>query len=239
MNVRTQAPSATKLGCVPQADSLGTVGQKSLAVIASGETVGFPSRGGRTSTVHTASSLIYPTGAEHVPFIIPVDFNSPNPIEQQTVTLTTPGLYVITCSIHPYMFAAVIVDDPETNTDPNKKSPLPLDLGASITLVNGIGPLPTSSDLATRLLRTFFIATNPTNWQNYAAGSWTPIYPNVPVYTDLKDNNGDLMPLNLAAVLRDRYQGGNATVPLNPLANPSHTWCGPSVGGYPVRESLR
>ncbi len=212
--------SASGLGCVPEAAALGTVGQKSLAVINPGETVGFPSRGGRTRTVHTATSLIYPFQAPGMPFIKEVNFNAPSPIEDQTVTLTKPGLYVITCSVHPYMFAAVIVNDLNT------PGPLPLDLGDYITIANGeyFAPLkqvPTSSDLATRLLRTFFVATNPTNWQNYAAGSWTPIYPDVPVYTNLKDNDGNPIPLNVAAVLRDRYQGGNPTVALDPLGNPA------------------
>jgi len=215
----TGAPSASGLGCVPQAPSLGTVGQKSLAVINPGETVGFPSRGGRTRTVHTATSLIYPFQAPGMPFVIDVNFNDPKSIEAQTVTLTTPGLYVVTCSVHPYMFAAVIVNDLST------PGPLPLDLGDYITIANGeyfppLKQVPTSSDLATRLLRTFFVATNPSNWQNYAAGSWTPIYPEVEVYTNLKDNHGAPIALNVAAVLRDRYQDGNHTVTLNPLGNP-------------------
>jgi DNA-binding beta-propeller fold protein YncE len=70
------------------------------------------------------------------------------------------------------MFGAVIVDDPNTPG---------LDLGESITLVNGI-TVPTSSDLATRLLRTFFIATNPANWVDYTAtGPWHITYPHVQV----------------------------------------------------------
>lgn len=127
----TGAPSASGLGCVPEAAALGTVGQKSLAVINPGETVGFPSRGGRTRTVHTATSLIYPFQAPGMPFIKDVNFNDPKPIEDQTVTLTKPGLYVITCSVHPYMFAAVIVNDLST------PGPLPLDLGDYITIANG------------------------------------------------------------------------------------------------------
>ena len=55
------------------------------------------------------------------------------------------------CQIHDFMLAAVIVDDPATPG---------LDLGENITLANG-PTVPTSSDLATRLLRFFFIATNP------------------------------------------------------------------------------
>ena len=63
------------------------------------------------------------------------------------VKLTTPGLYVFTCKVHPYMFGAVIVDDPATDG---------LDLGETIDLATGIVNLPTSSDLATRLLRHLF-----------------------------------------------------------------------------------
>jgi len=197
--------SASGLGCVPEVEALGTVGQKSLAVIRPGESVGFPSRGGRTRTVHTASSLIYPYNAANIPFIIPVDFNSPNPIEDQTVTLTTPGLYVITCSIHPYMFGAVIVDDPNTPgldlASPDLVSPPADKKDYYISIVNGIN-VPASSDLATRLLRTFFIATNPGNWQNYASSApWHVTYPDVPVQVAAHPG-GDL---NLRFVLNARY----------------------------------
>jgi DNA-binding beta-propeller fold protein YncE len=123
------------------------------------------------------------------------------------VVLKTPGLYVFTCKIHPYMFGAVIVDDPDTTG---------LDLGSSITLVNGI-TVPSSSDLATRLLRTFFIATNPANWQNYGSSAkWHINYPNVDVRVDIGV-------VNLPAVLNARY--GNDTY-LDALNNPAT----PAVG---------
>lgn len=204
--------SGSGLGCVPQVASLGTVGQKSLAVIHPGESVGFPSLGGRTRASHTASSLVYPTGAQNMPVILPVNFQDPKPIEDQTVILWDPGLYVFACSIHPYMFAAVIVDDPTTNG---------LDLGNTVTLVNGLGhpadaptfrQIPTSSDVATRLLRTFFIATNPGNWQNYASSApWHVVYPNVDVKVDI-----GVLPLR--GVLEARY--GN-DLALESLANPA------------------
>jgi len=169
-------------------------GTRSLAVATPGVRVNFS---GQSNTVHTRTSLIYPTGAVGMPF------NTEPRKGGDSVTLSTPGLYVFTCSIHPYMFGAVIVDDPNTDG---------LDLGDTITIVNGIGPLPTSSDLATRLLRTFFIANNPDNWQNYAAGApWHITYPNVDVRVDIGV-------VNLPAVLDARY--GN-DLPLDPLANPS------------------
>jgi hypothetical protein len=129
-------------------------GFKSLAVATPGTEVRFT---GKSNTVHTRTSLIFPTGAINMPFDTTPRKGSDD------VVLHTPGLYVFTCKIHPYMFGAVIVDDPSTTG---------LDLGESITLVNGI-TVPTSSDLATRLLRTFFIATNPANWEDYtSAAPW-------------------------------------------------------------------
>ena len=173
----------------------GTVvaGNRSIAIATPGVRVNFS---GNSDTVNTRTSLIYPTGAARMPF------NTEPKKGGDSITLTTPGLYVFTCSIHPYMFGAVIVDDPATTG---------LDLGSSISLINGF-TVPTSSDLATRLLRTFFIATNPANWQNYASNSpWHITYPNVDVRVDIGV-------VNLPAVLNARY--GN-DLPLAPLSNPS------------------
>lgn len=167
-------------------------GFQSLAVATPGTEVRFT---GKSNTVHTRTSLIFPTGSAGMPF------NTPPRKGGDEVTLTTPGLYVFTCSIHPYMFGAVIVDDPNTPG---------LDLGNSITLINGI-TVPTSSDLATRLLRTFFIATHPANWQNYASGApWHVTYPDVDVRVDIGV-------VNLPAVLNTRY-GNDASLqaPFNP-----------------------
>lgn len=167
-------------------------GTRSLAVAAPGVEVKFS---GDSNTVHTRTSVIFPTGAVGMPF------NTSPRKGGDSVILKTPGLYVFTCSIHPYMFGAVIVDDPKTTG---------LDLGNSISLINGI-TVPSSSDLATRLLRTFFIATNPGNWQNYASSArWHVTYPNV----DVRVDSGVV---NLPAVLNARY--GN-DVTLEPLGNP-------------------
>ena len=169
-------------------------GSNSLAVAAPGVEVQFS---GRSHTVHTMTSLLYPTGAANMPF----DTNAQK--GSASVVLSTPGLYVFVCKIHPYMLGAVIVDDPGTPG---------LDLGDSVTLVNGI-TVPTSSDLATRLLRTFFIATNPSNWQNFASPApWHITYPSV----DVRITGGAVV--NLAAVLSQRY--GNDLV-LPPLFKPA------------------
>lgn len=173
-------------------------GNRSIAIASPGVRVKFS---GNSNTVHTRTSLIYPTGAANMPF------NTEPRKGGDDVTLTTPGLYVFTCSVHPYMFGAVIVDDPKTSG---------LDLGSSISLINGI-TVPTSSDLATRLLRTFFIATNPANWQDYASNKpWHVTYPDVDVRVDIGV-------VNLPDVLNARY--GN-DIPLAALANPET----PAVG---------
>jgi YVTN family beta-propeller protein len=169
-------------------------GTQSLAVATPGTEVRFD---GKSNTVHTRTSLIFPTGAINMPFDTEPRKGS------DTVVLHTPGLYVFTCKIHPYMFGAVIVDDPSTTG---------LDLGEQISLVNGI-TVPTSSDLATRLLRTFFIATNPANWEDYtSAAPWHITYPSV----DVRITGGAVA--NLDTVLSTRY--GNDK-PKEALLNPA------------------
>src|SRR4029078_10184644 len=111
-------------------------GSRSLAVTTPGTEVRFE---GKSHTGHTSTTLLYPTGSDNMPF----DTNAQKGSAE--VVLKTPGLYVFVCKIHPYMLGAVIVDAPDTDG---------LDLGETITLANGI-TVPTSSDLATRLLRTF------------------------------------------------------------------------------------
>lgn len=143
---------------------------KSLEVMYPGSSVNFIMSD--TNGVHTISSLLWPSGAHHMPFNQSAAYRGGG-----IVKLTTPGLYVFTCKVHPYMFGAVIVDDPETEG---------LDLGNpamdyKIDLVTGIAGLPTSSDLAVRLLRTFFVATSPSNWQDYSTGVWNLKFPTLPV----------------------------------------------------------
>ncbi len=178
-------------------------GFKSLAVATPGTEVRFT---GKSNTVHTRTSLIYPKGAVNMPFDTEPRKGS------DSVVLKTPGLYVFTCKIHPYMFGAVIVDDPSTEG---------LDLGKKISLVNGI-EVPTFSDLALRLLRTFFIATHPANWQDYTSDKpWHITYPPVPVRVAGPDGVEILVP-NLAAAL-SAVLGNDVT--LDKLENP-----GPAVG---------
>jgi len=176
-----------------QASTPAIAGSQSIAVSTPGVEVDF---GGASHTVHTMTSLLFPTGAANMPF-------DTKPMKGSAhVVLTTPGLYVFVCKIHPYMLGAVIVDDPATPG---------LDLGESITLVTGV-TVPTSSDLATRLLRLFFIATNPANCQDYrSTAPWHITYPDV----NVRITGGAVV--NLAAVLSARY-GNDLTLehPHNP-----------------------
>ena len=191
-------------------------GSKSLAIIAPGDTVQIDNGSGianvgtdTTNTVHTFTSLIYPTGAANMPFDQPEGaFRG-----TRSVQLNTPGLYVFVCKLHPFMLAATIVNDAATPG---------LDLGENITLISYGGlSIPTSSDLATRLLRTFFIITNTANYQDHnpltnPSLKWTIAYPaDVPV----RITGGAVV--DLKTVLEARY-GNNLD-----LAGPSK----PSIKG--------
>jgi hypothetical protein len=117
------------------------------------------------------------------------------------VTLTTPGLYVWVCKLHPYMLGAVIVDDPNTK---NAAGGVSYDLGTpagwatqaapagSLTMLGTAGGTLTfkdTDDVAARLLRAFFIVTNPSNWKDYTkangVNTYQPFYPKgVPVHAN-------------------------------------------------------
>jgi DNA-binding beta-propeller fold protein YncE len=194
-------------GCV-------NAGSQSLAVIAPGDIVQINNGSGTTNagidttnTVHTFTSLLYPTGAKNMPF------DQPQGAFRGTkeVGLVTPGLYVFVCKLHPFMLAAAIVDDSKT---------VGLDLGDAVTLIsyNQTVSIPTSSDLATRLLRTFFLITNQNNYQDHnldtnPSQTWHIAYPeNVSV----RITGGAVV--DLKTVLEARY--GN-DLPLASLSKPA------------------
>lgn len=152
-------------------------GTRSLAVINPGDTVHFIQRNGEPRDVeskHTVTSLIWPAPALATEKIDQEAANTDN----HHVTLTTPGLYVFVCKLHPYMLGGVIVNDSETPG---------LDLGANLTLLgptaDGQVTFPTATDLGLRLLRAFFVVTNPGNWKDYTkVGTvYQPVYPSVDV----------------------------------------------------------
>jgi hypothetical protein len=177
-------------GCVP-------AGTQSLAVVQPGTDVRI-TVGNESNTVHTFTSLVFPAGAQQMPFDQPAAFRNGS----RSVTLTDPGLYVFVCKVHPFMLAATIVDDPATAG---------LDLGENVSMVNGI-TVPSSSDLATRLLRTFWLITSPGNYQDHnpatnPALTWNINYPaGVPV----RITGGAVV--DLKATLEARY-GNNVPIP--------------------------
>jgi len=177
-------------GCVP-------AGTQSLAVVQPGTDVRI-TVGNESNTVHTFTSLVFPKGAQKMPFDQPAAFRAGS----RSVTLTDPGLYVFVCKVHPFMLAATIVDDPATAG---------LDLGENVSLVNGV-TVPTSSDLATRLLRAFWLITSPGNYQDHnpatnPALTWKINYPaGVPV----RITGGAVV--DLKATLEARY-GNNVAIP--------------------------
>jgi DNA-binding beta-propeller fold protein YncE len=180
---------------------------KSLGIVESKGTAQFIMS--NTNTVHTISSLLWPTGAPNMPFDQITSYRGGGIVE-----LEKPGLYVFTCKIHPYMFGGMIVDDPKTKA---------LDLGDKLTL-NTQKELDPSEDnalaTASALLRTFFIANNPNNWQDYSGDNptWNLQIPDI----DIKfgDEQTNLNTFLLSPI------GGNESIPLNSIQTPSK----PGVG---------
>ena len=184
------------------AGDITNTGTESLAVINKSGSVNFMMSD--VSGVHTVTSFVYPKGAMNMPFDEITAYAGGG-----IVKLDHPGLYVFGCKLHPFMLGAVISDDPSTEG---------LDLGDEITLINGI-TVPTSSDLATRLLKAFFTFTATNNWQDYTTSSsssrpnaWHISYPDV----DVRITNGTVV--NLKDTLESRY-GQNLT--LDELNNPA------------------
>lgn len=194
-------------------------GTRSLAIIAPGDMVKFKQD---VESRHTVTSLIWPSNAKPEELI---DQDAAN-VNNHHVKLATPGLYVFVCKLHPYMLGGVIVDD---GTTPG------LDIGQQLTLL-GVTPAGTLtfdsySDLTLRLLRAFFIVTNPSNWKDYSAAKvgqpYQPTYPNVPVRVY---SNGALvtdpsfplphhLPLLGDAVVGQGYDGKNIPVQVKPSTN--------------------
>lgn len=165
-------------------------GNRSLHIISPGDKVTFTQddlvRGRTSESLHTVTSLIWPTGGETI------DQSEAN-YKNHEVTLNTPGLYVFVCKVHPYMLGGVIVDSDATTG---------LDIGDEINLA-GVGAFPSNTDLGKRLLRAFFIVTTPSNWKDYAkvGSNYVPQYPDVTVHVS---GNNDV---SLREVLK-KYDGG-------------------------------
>ena len=164
-------------------------GTRSLGIgtsAGSGVTVNFHQH---VESRHTVTSLIWPTGGEQI------DQNEAN-TDDHSVTLTVPGLYVFVCKLHPYMLGGVIVNDTGTAG---------LDIGDELNLL-GVGPFPSHTNLGHRLLRAFFVVTNPGNWKDYrrVGSTYQVDYPSV----DVRVHDGTNPAVaNLKTVLQSVFPG--------------------------------
>ena len=180
---------------------------KSLGIVESKGTAHFIMSS--TNTVHTITSLLWPTGAPNMPYDQLTSFRGGGIVE-----LEKPGLYIFTCKIHPYMLGGMIVDDPETKE---------LDLGNKLTLNTRTELDPSEENglaTASALLRTFFVANNPNNWQDYSSDNptWNLEIPDVDIKFGEEKTN--LKTFLLGPI------GGDDTLPLNAIQHPSK----PGVG---------
>ena len=204
-------------------------GGRSLAVIAPGQTVHFTQTVGPKAmeSYHTITNLVWPTAANGP--VGPMGIEDAANKDDHEVTLTTPGLYVWVCKLHPYMLGAVIVDNTNTHST-SASDPSNIFQGASFDLGDQNGSLTMlgadalalvqgtpgkvtfkdTDDVAARLLRAFFIVTNPSNWKDYRKANlpsphnvYQPVYPNVPVHA----NNGPVSVDLKTYLLGKNYDG--------------------------------
>lgn len=162
-------------------DLEGVLHTRSLTAGVGPTTVNFEIGEPYTSENHTVSSIIWPEGAKNMPF------------EQQgaqqgelSVDLSTPGLYAFQCRVHPYMLGATVIDDPATPG---------ADFGPKLRWIDGT-VMPSSSHEILSIVRSFFIVTEPANWQHYADHDtlWDPSYPAAPILTHNEDGSPNLIP---------------------------------------------
>ena len=144
-----------------------------------------------TESAHTVTAMVWPEGAQNMPYSTPGGVTT-----EQSVDLVTPGLYVFQCVIHPYMLGAVVIDDPVTPG---------ADLGQKLRWIDH-SILPSSADEIMRTVRSFFVITEPANWQRYGQSdtTWDPEYPAAPVLTWNQDGTPNLIP-NLDAHFQERF----------------------------------
>ncbi len=162
---------------------------------------------------HTVTSLVWPSTASVSERIDQATANQAN----HSVTLHTPGLHVFVCKLHPYMLGAVIVDDPTTKTASNAPA---LDLGDQLTLLTKRDvtdptnlTFDSNSDMGLRLLRAFFIVTEPSNWKDYTkvGQPYKPSYPAVSVVL----TSGALVD-DLNKALQNAFDGDTIQAQQNP-----------------------
>jgi len=192
-------------------------GTRSLAIVSPGTKVNFWQDIGGVKVAeskHTVTSLVWPSTAALSERIDQISANQANHLG---LVLTTPGLYVYVCKLHPYMLGAVIVDDPMTKTANDEPA---FDLGNQLTLLvkrEVTDPanltFDSNSNLGLRALRAFFIVTEPSNWKDYTkvGQAYRPVYPAVPVVV----TGGAIVP-DLNAALQSTFDGDVITAQKKP-----------------------
>ncbi len=155
-------------------------------------TINFDVNAADTDTSHFASAIIWPDGAEGMPFDQAGAF-----IGSRTVQLTKPGLYAFTCKVHPYMLGAVAVDDPLTPG---------VDFGSDLRIKSRGMNVPSYSDIVFQLVQKFFVITNPGNWQHYSDSAdteWNPGFAPAPLLTF--DQGGAPQLIMLETYMKDKF----------------------------------
>lgn len=195
---------------------------RSLAIVPPGTKINFWQDIGGVKVAeskHTVTSLLWPSTALPGERIDQVSANQDN----HDVTLTTPGLYVYLCKLHPYMLGAVIVDNPATTTVNSQGKTVPAyDIGDQLTLLVKREVTDTNltfdsnSNLGLRALRAFFIVTTPSNWKDYTkvGQPYKPVYPAVPVVL----TGGAVVP-DLNVALQATFDGDTIAAQKKPAIN--------------------
>ncbi|WP_020667774.1 multicopper oxidase [Amycolatopsis nigrescens] len=158
-------------------DDLATFAVKGPAV-----TANFKIEDPASESLHDITSLIWP---ENAPYFEQMGAFA----GEDSTQLTEPGLYAWTCTIHPYMLGATVVDDPLT---------IGLDFGKSLKVNSRNMTVPSSADVIQQLVRSFFTITVPDNWQKYSAtesSSWNPLFPPAPILQYDENGNPLLIPI--------------------------------------------
>jgi DNA-binding beta-propeller fold protein YncE len=145
-----------------------------------------------TSQAHTASALIWPDGADGMPFDQAGAWKG-----SRTVQLTKPGLYAFGCKVHPYMLGAVVVDDPLTPG---------VDFGPKLRIKSRGMNVPSYDDIVYQLVNKFFVITNPANWQQFSATedrTWNPSFAPAPILT--ADGSGPQLIPDLDSFMKTKF----------------------------------
>jgi plastocyanin len=156
-------------------------------------TVNFSVAAPEAAMAHTATALIWPEGAEGMPFDQGGAW-----IGKRTVQLTHPGLYAFACKVHPYMLGAVVVDDPLTPG---------VDFGKKLHIKSRNMFVPSNADIVAQLVQKFFVITVPGNWQKFSdteATTWNPVFPPAPLLTWDSTGSPQLIPV-LDQFMKDKF----------------------------------